>query len=74
MFVTSPNNVLLLGVVGQSLEPGCQLSPAVRDAVDSAIEAIVLELKFLGCFVEKKTITTNGDIWWTNDRALRHVL
>jgi len=74
MFGTGPCNVLLVGVVGQSLEPGCQLSPAVREAVESAIEAIVLELRFLGCSVEKKAITTNGDFWWTHDRALPHVL
>ena len=70
MLGATPNNVLLVGVVGQSLEPGCQLSPAVRAAVEPAIEAIVLELKFLGCQVERRTTTADDStaIWWTNDR------
>lgn len=67
MLGTSPNNVLLVGVVGQSMEPGCRLSAAVRDAVDSAIGAIVLELKFLGRQVEKRATASDGDIWWTDD-------
>jgi len=62
MFNTSPKNVLLVGVVGQSMEPGCQLSPAVREAVETAIESIVLELKFLECDVEEKPTAGSDDI------------
>lgn len=36
------------------MEPGCQLSAAVRDAVEFAIDAIVLELNFLGRNIERK--------------------
>ena len=68
MFNTSPKNVLLVGVVGQSMEPGCQLSPAVREAVETAIESIVLELKFLECDVEEKPTAGRDDIWWSDDR------
>ena len=68
MFNTSPKNVLLVGVVGQSMEPGCQLSPAVREAVETAIESIVLELKFLECDVEEKPTAGSDDIWWSDDR------
>ncbi len=67
MLGASPTNVLLVGVVGQSLEPGCQMSAAVRDAVDSAVDAIVLELKFLGRDVESKENASGDDVWWTRD-------
>ena len=70
MFGTSPNNVLLVGVVGQSMEPGCELSTGVRDAVQPAIDAIVLELKFLGCSVEKKGIPSDSGVWWSDEYAL----
>jgi hydrogenase maturation protease len=69
MFGTSPNNVLLVGVVGQSTEPGCQLSPAVQAAVGSAIEAVVSEVKFLGCHLEKKPTASDDGIWWTDARS-----
>ena len=69
MFGTSPNNVLLVGIVAQSLEPGCQLSPAVRNAVEPAIEAIILELKFLGRQVETKSSASGEDIWWADERV-----
>ena len=68
MFGTSPKNILLVGVVGQSMEPGCELSPAVRDAVETAIEAIVPELKFLERDVEPKTNTSDDEIWWADRR------
>lgn len=67
MFGTTPSNILLVGVVGESFEPGCHLSPAVREAVESAIEEIVLELKFLGCRVERKSTATRDAIWWADD-------
>lgn len=72
MLGVSPNNVLLVGVVGQSVEPGCRLSDAVREAVEPAIDAIVLELKFLGCSVKEKTIASDEAVWWTEDLALPH--
>jgi len=68
MFGTTPKNILLVGVVGESLEPGCELSPAVGDAVETAIEAIILELKFLECDVEQKTDTSEDGVWWIQTR------
>ena len=70
MLGTSPKNVLLVGVVGQSMEPGCELSAAVREAVQPAIDAIVLELKFLGCNVEEKVIASDSGVWWSDECAL----
>ncbi|HVN17938.1 MAG TPA: hydrogenase maturation protease [Dongiaceae bacterium] len=71
MLGASPDNVLLVGIVGQSVEPSCRMSPAARDAVESAIEAVFLELEFLGCSVEKKAIRNSEAIWWTDDCALQ---
>ncbi len=70
MLGSSPKNVFLVGVVGQSMEPGCELSASVRDAVQPAIDAIVLELKFLGCNVEKKVIASDSGVWWSEECAL----
>jgi len=64
MLGASPENVLLLGIVGASYEPGRPLSPAVEGAVERAIETILEELQRLGYSFRKKLSPANPDIWW----------
>lgn len=59
-----PENVLLVGIVGKSFEPGQQLSAAVQRSVGAAIEAILQELKQRGFDFEKRVIARKPGIWW----------
>ncbi len=63
MLGTSPWNVLLVGIVGSSFEPGHPLTPAVRDSVEPAIEAVLSELDRLGFDFQKKSKPEEPRIW-----------
>jgi hydrogenase maturation protease len=60
----SPENVLLVGIVGASYEPGEPLSLPVRQAIAAAIDAVVEELRRLGYSVLKKETASSPEIWW----------
>jgi hydrogenase maturation protease len=60
----SPEFVVLVGVVGESYEPGQPLSPAVEQAVEPVIEQILQELDRLGYWHQEKRARQNPDIWW----------
>jgi hydrogenase maturation protease len=62
----SPKNMLLVGIVGKSYEPGQQLSTAVQRSVAAAIEAILQELQERGFDFEKRVIAQKPGIWWCN--------
>lgn len=65
----SPEHVLLVGIVGESYEPGQPLSPSVRDAAQKAVEPILDELQVLGyCFHKKRTPEAPA-IWWSSELA-----
>ena len=63
----SPENVLLVGIVGQSYEPGEPLSSPVREALVTAIGKILRELQRLGYSVEKKASAASPAVWWDRD-------
>jgi len=65
MLGTSPRNVLLVGIVGASFEPGLPLTPAVRDSVDRAIEALLSEFDRLGFNYQKRSLPEEPHIWWS---------
>lgn len=65
----APENVLLVGIVGKSFDPGKALSPAVQASVGPAIEAILHELEQRGFDSEKRMIAGKPGIWWC-DAAL----
>jgi hydrogenase maturation protease len=62
-----PENVLLIGAVGECLDPGAPLSEAVRGAVDNVIGAVLGELWRLGVRVERKTSSVEADAWWAEE-------
>lgn len=64
MLGASPEHVLLVGIVGETYEPGEPMSTAVRQSVEEAIQAILQELRGLGFSFEKKTSATEAGIWW----------
>lgn len=65
MLGASPEQVLLVGIVGKSYEPGQPLSKPVMDSVKSAIEIIVRELRVLGYSCQKKVSPDAPGIWWS---------
>ena len=64
MLGASPEQVLLVGIVGSTYEPGEPMSPPVRQCVEEAIQAILQELRRLGFSFEKKISATEAGIWW----------
>lgn len=64
MLGASPEQVLLVGIVGTTYEPGEPMSTAVRASVEEAIPAILDELSRLGFSFEKKTAASEAGIWW----------
>ena len=64
MLGASPEHVLLVGVVGESFEPGRMLSPGVEQAAQEAIGAVLAELQRLGFPYEKCRSGIEPRIWW----------
>ena len=67
MLGKSPENVLLVGGVGESFDPGEPFSEAIRSAVDKVIGAVLGELWRLGVTVERKPSFTEAEIWWAEE-------
>lgn len=70
MLGASPEQVLLVGIVGTNYEPGQPLSKPVMDAVGQAMEIIVRELQALGYSCRKKDFPDAPGIWWSGDGVL----
>jgi len=64
MLGTSPEHVLLVGICGESYEPGSPLSESVRHSIEPAIEAILGELRRLGYSFQEKPVADTPSIWW----------
>ena len=60
----APKDVLLIGVVPQTVETRLGLSPSVKRAVDRAVEEVVLELDRLGCPPVLRDTFLRPAIWW----------
>lgn len=54
MLGASPEHVLLVGIVGESYEPGTPLSEGVKNSINRAIEKVLEELETLGYSFRKK--------------------
>jgi hydrogenase maturation protease len=59
-----PSEVLLVGVVPESSELSCSLSVAARQAVEPAMEAVLVELRRLGIEPLPRTQPAAPAIWW----------
>lgn len=66
MLGASPEHVLLVGIVGESYEPGTSLSKGVRQSVGKAMEAILEELERLGFDFQKRLAPHEPGIWWSD--------
>ena len=60
----SPEHVLLVGVVGESFEPGRPLSKVVGKAATGVVGVIPSELDRLGVPAHKLQSSITPRIWW----------
>lgn len=65
MLGASPENVLLVGIVGAGFEPGEPLSGRVQISIDEAISQVLKELDRLGYSWDKKPSPDAALLWWT---------
>lgn len=70
MLGSMPGQVLLFGAVGDSFEPGCPLSPSMRQSCEKVIESVVMELERLSVPLHKKLSAGDPGIWWQRDPDL----
>jgi hydrogenase maturation protease len=61
---SSPDEILVVGVVPASLDTGTGLSPAVQASVDPAIATVVAELERLDLTPRLREPPLDPDIWW----------
>jgi hydrogenase maturation protease len=61
---TSPDEMVLLGVVPLTTDQGTTLSEPVRTAVEPLVEAVVAELERLGAAPTPRTPPREPEIWW----------
>jgi hydrogenase maturation protease len=61
---SSPEEILLIGVVPESTEQGTKLTEAVRSAVPEIMDAVVAELKRIGCPPKRRDPPGELDLWW----------
>ena len=61
---SGPQEVLLVGVIPGQVASKVGLSPAVRAAVDLAVDAVVTELNRVGHAPTRRADPVPPDIWW----------
>ena len=74
MLGASPENVLLIGIVGENYEPGCPLTEAVAQSAAPAVDAILHELERLGFTFQKHLLPHEPGIWWGDSQRRDSVL
>ena len=61
---SSPEEMVLFGVIPEEVEQGTELSKPVRDAVDAVIDAVIAELDRLGAPADLRDEPLDADLWW----------
>ena len=64
LFGVAPPDVLLVGIKGESLDPGCSLSQPVKAALPGAIAEVLHELDRLGVKHHRRERPEELGIWW----------
>jgi hydrogenase maturation protease len=73
MFGVAPRDLLLVGIKGESLEPGCELSACVRAALDHVIAEVLRELDRLGIKHQRRERPEELGIWWAGVESIESV-
>lgn len=66
LFGMSPRELLLLGIVGESYEPGCRLTDKVNASVPRAFGEILRELDRVGVKYTRREEAIDPQIWWSS--------
>ena len=61
---SSPDEILLIGVVPESTEGGTKLTDAVRSAVTDVVDAVMAELERLGRPAVRRDSPAELELWW----------
>lgn len=67
LFGVAPPDLLLIGIKGESLEPGCNLSKPVKLALDQVVAEILSELDRLGVKHHRREHPEEMGIWWATE-------
>ena len=67
LFGVAPPDVLLVGIKGESFEPGCSLSKPVKASLDQVIAEILSELDRLGVKHHRRENPEDLGIWWATE-------
>jgi hydrogenase maturation protease len=59
-----PNEVLLVGIIPEACELGCAMTPAMLDAVEPAIAAIMVELYRFHTVPKLRSAPKLPSLWW----------
>lgn len=65
----TPPDVLLVGITGESHEPGCSLSAPLKASLDSAIAVVLWELDCLGVEYRRREHPAKLEIWWADEKS-----
>ncbi len=66
LYGVSPGELLLVGIVGESYDPGCCLSASVQAAVPHAFGEILRELDRVGVKYTSRENRVDPQIWWSS--------
>ena len=69
LYGNSPAQVVLVGITGESYSAGCELSVAVKNALDRAISVVLEELQRLNVRCSFKPIPSATDVWWSRKES-----
>lgn len=67
MFGVSPKSLLLIGIVGESYDSGCNLSEAVNVSINPVIDEVLRELDRADVKYEARQCPADPEIWWAED-------
>ncbi|HYA23348.1 MAG TPA: hydrogenase maturation protease [Terriglobales bacterium] len=65
LFGVAPRDLLLVGIVGESYESGCDLSEAVNASIPQAIAEVLGEFERLSVSYRVREDPPDAGIWWT---------
>jgi hydrogenase maturation protease len=66
LFGVAPKEVLLVGIVAETFDSGCELSEAVKGSVSRVIAEITGELDRLGVSCRRREVPVQSGIWWAD--------
>ena len=72
LFADAPEEVLLIGIVGEGYDSGCSLSAPVAASCTRVVEEVLRELDRLGVSWQERKVPLDPGIWWTPVDELEH--